>query len=615
MPKNRAYLALAALVLLGALLYLPSLSGDWLGDDYLLVVDANCADSLQDISKIATLDAGQCNYRPVRYISYALDAAVWGNDPWGYRLTNLLLHLLATVLAFFLGRAVGLAQRSALLVAAVFCLHPVQADAVAYISGRRDVLMGLFYVAAALLATHASRSRNLPPPQRWILGATALLLSVLAILTKEMAVTAPLMVLFLLTLGPAFGEEASNSEVAANIWSRTKGWLPLVIVGTVMCFFWIYYRGYAHPVSSIADEWLGGSIYRHVLAMVSISGKYVELLLVPIRLAGDYRPPITTIPSSPFSLPVLVGLLWNGILLYWALKAWRQRQYLQFFGVAWYLIGMLPVSNIIPHHEYAAEHYLYIPLIGLSIALAAAIDARLEGPITASANRLLVACLIVALAALSVRTAYRAADYRSELAHASATLAWYPESVRGHARVGLALLRESRFDAARPHLEFVLASTPRDSIPRKDVLRELGVYYANHGKRGLAIRLLEEHASFDAQNTRVLHHLAKAYIESQRFSKALPVLEQLANTKPDNPLYSYFLLLAAHQAGRTELARRTVERALREAPKDFATLLLAARVMKNEEPERARSIAKKARREATSAQQREQANEFLRSLE
>ena len=127
------------LVLAVFFVYFNSLPNEFIFDDVPLVQNSlwitsgNFADILR-------------SYRPLRYISYALDYRIFGMNPAGFRLMNMIYHALSVLALFWALKMFGLTKRAAFVSALIFAVHPVNTDAVAYISGRRDVLMGLFYI-------------------------------------------------------------------------------------------------------------------------------------------------------------------------------------------------------------------------------------------------------------------------------------------------------------------------------------------------------------------------------------------------------------------------------------------------------------------------------------
>lgn len=567
------------LLLLTAILYATSLGGDWIGDDILLVVNATCADSIEDIFAILRLESGQCNYRPLRYISYAFDNLLWGNDtPFGFRLTNLLIHLAACVVLFIIVQHFNPTQQIPWLIVGLFALHPVQVDSVAYVSGRRDVLMGLLYLLAVLAAMSSVANRPSNRIRSRLLAGAAFFACALALATKEMAISAPIVVVAILLIGdkwPLADSIKTRFHLRDLNKKLLKSWPPVLIAG-VLSGGWLWYRGIQNPVSGLAGQLLGGDLGTHILTIFAVSSKYPEMLLVPIRLSGDYRPPVVDIPEGIWVVSVWIGIFWNATLLYWLYSSITKRHVTEAFGIAWYLVAMLPVSNIIPHHEYAAEHYLYIPIIGLSLTLSATLSRYIRRH--PDRRPLITMLLVMLMTILAIRTATRISDYKNELSHANATLHWYPNSVRGHARRGLALLQKNDFDRARPSLEFVLASSPSDTVPRTDVLRELGIYYTNNGNYRLAERLLTEAQSLTDRQKRIDHHLAKLYVETDRLDDARQILERLFHQEPDDPIYCYFLASTALKQRDLQFADRIVQQCMTLTQSDLDVFLLGARI-------------------------------------
>jgi hypothetical protein len=147
----RKALALLFAVTLSFLAYSPSLRGEFVFDDHPLLVENDCHRSLRRIPELfAWRGGGLCTLRPLRFVSYALDHALWGDRPLGYHLTNVVLHGVVGFLLLLLLLRLGLDPWLALIAASFFLLHPIATEAVAYISGRRDLLMALFSLLGAI---------------------------------------------------------------------------------------------------------------------------------------------------------------------------------------------------------------------------------------------------------------------------------------------------------------------------------------------------------------------------------------------------------------------------------------------------------------------------------
>lgn len=619
--KTSIFFRLAPLLLVAAcaVVFMPALGGDWLGDDFHLITETSCNHGVENIPAMLAQEAGRCNYRVLRHISYALDYSVWGLNPLGYHITNLVMHLLAVLLVYFSSLRLGLKRSFALFGAAIFALHPVQVDAVGYISGRRDVLMGLGYLLAFYGAIRLSESLKEPknaqkpaktakPRVLWII--LMLMGSVVTVATKEMGVTIAAVVALFFLLGGA--KVLSDPSAATKTpWRRLWRYRWLIValaIPSAVVFLWY---GLLHPVSTVTGQLFGGTLELHLATIFSVHGRYVELILAPIRLAGDYSPSAIAIPEYIFNLPslfgflVIAGIIWAGISLY---KRGRLRAS---FGLFWYLITMLPVSHIIPHHELAAEHYLYIPLAGLALVagdLAQAFwekiqldpasvgdeeEASLVAAQQIARRNILIVLMLLCTGALGARTFLRGADYQNDITHAGATVKYFPQSVRGRARLGLGLLKAEGFKEAEPHLSFVLGTNFQGSA-RRDVLRVLGRYFVEHDDYQKSLKLLEEYRELSPGDKGTLAALSKAYFELGDLPAALKLNRELVERWPESAEYRYKLAVTAWILKEVELAQEQVNEALKLEPEDVDSLLLAANIALLERPQEARRLLTRA---------------------
>ncbi|MFU8806299.1 MAG: tetratricopeptide repeat protein [Bradymonadaceae bacterium] len=611
----------SVLVLFTLLAYGPSLDGGWIADDPILIVQNTCTHGIENIPSIIRQEAGSCNYRPLRYISYAIDHSIWGLNPWGYRLTNLLIHFGSIILVYLLLLRLGLSRLGALFAAMLFALHPVQADAVAYISGRRDVLTGFWFFAAMLAAAYL----RAPLTRNNALHNAALLLicmisGALSIFSKEMGVTiAPVVILFLL-----FGGASAIRSGEAGFSQLKKRIVPLIIVGIPLLLaagHMTLDRGIRRPVSTMANSLFGGTLESHIATVLAVHGRYVEMIFFPLRLPGDYSPPAIHIPDSVFELAPLLGAAWllvlTGAAFFFARKSWWREA----FGLSWYIITMLPVSHIIPHHELAAEHYLYIPIFGLLLTIASLLE-RLFTRIAQGDKLRRVALVVASLLILTMlaRTLARSVDFLDEYSHAAATVRYVPESVRGHARVGMDLLNQDRYDDALPHLHFVL-STEFQGTSRTDALRALGIYYAENGNYPAAVRLLDEYMAFGPKNLAVIRALGMAHFRMGNLEAAHNIHKLIAQEAPDSATDHFNVALTAFQLQRADEAYAALQATLERDPTHLDALLMAALLLSNGDKTAALSYYKKASAvintttEPVSKQQRRLFKELTRVLE
>jgi len=362
--------AYAGLVLVIIVAWANSVGGGPIFDDHYLVVRQPCFKSWSGLVSILTLDGGACGYRPLRYLSYGIDHAIFGDVFWGYHLGNIIRHAFAAIVAGMVATCLMWSSRAGadpdgtggwptradwwcgVVVAMLWSLHPVQTDSVSYVSGRRDILAGMWTLVAVGGCVMARARGGL----WWLLPLWATLFGFMA---KESAVVIP--ALFLVW-------EARTGD--PRDWVRRHRWAAFaLVVGFVLAGFFIVYRGVIASHSHRAlTEWWGGSMHANFATVAMLQLRYWGQSFGVVGLIGDYHPDTIVLASGFGDLRALAGAslalvvcVVGGVLL-------RVRP-VAGFGLLWYMISLAPVSQIIPHHELYAEHYLYIPLFGLALTV------------------------------------------------------------------------------------------------------------------------------------------------------------------------------------------------------------------------------------------------------
>ena len=422
-PKHKwGWLALGLCCVLVVLVYTPALDGAYVFDDIPLLAGQDCWRGLGHIPTILGLEgsAGKCSYRPIRYVSFALDYSVGGLDPSVNHWFNLGYHLLTLLLVYLVLVRLGFRPLVAALVGCVWALHPVQTDAVAYISGRRDLLTGLFFLLSFLPLIKLTRREGRPNTPLTLTDLTlSLIFFWLAFQSKEMAITLPIIAIwYVFCARPSF----FLKHVRANYLL----YVALLALGLIFFLQRGVWDSHSHQ-----DSWWGGSVVSNFSTVLALVPRYLELLIWPSRLVGDYHENTIAIAGGPTDLRTILGAV---VLLSWATAIWislKRGWDRTAFGLGWFLITMLPVAHIIPHHELLAEHYLYLPTVGLGIVLASGVEriwtVREQHP--RRARMLLVGLLIVG-AAFGARTHVRCYDWETELSFNLAAYRHAPDNQR-----------------------------------------------------------------------------------------------------------------------------------------------------------------------------------------
>ena len=440
-------------------------------DDQLVIVD--------DPAVRLPLSAGFDGlvYRPLRTLSYRLDHAIAGLDPRMFHLTNVLYHGVTVLLVATVVTRLGATPAAAIVGALVFAVHPVQADAVTYAAGRRDVLCGLFYAAGVLAYLGWRRTGRV---SSLVLAASAY---VLAILAKEMAITMPVVCVLVDWWQRRRGAETDGATPRrpGAVGLRLAWVAALAGVGVAALAF-----TYGGHVLRIATErpWHGGSIGANFATVARVWVKYLQLMLWPATLSVDYSFdafPVSTSAADPWALASLVVL---AFVACGAVASWRRGGRVG-LGLAWAAVALLPVSHVVPFRELLAEHYLYVPMMGIALVVSGAMDAVL---VRWPARRTVVTAVAgVIVVALGARTAVRNRDFVDRIALWSATVAAFPRCERAQYNLGQAYFEKSRLADAE-HAWLAAAALQPDDV---EAQRGLAMLYYRLGKRDVAAEKMD----------------------------------------------------------------------------------------------------------------------------
>ena len=440
--RTDLFLALC-LALAIASAYARALGGPFVFDDQTAIVGNETLRSLTPLSRVLQQPPDlTISGRPLVALSLALNYAVGGLDPRGYRATNAAIHWLAALLllgvvrrtlesprlaARFGAHARGLAFATALL----FAVHPLASEVVCYVSARTESLMAVSYLGALYCAI---RARGAARPAGWVAAAVGS--CALGMASKEVMVSAPLVVALheIVFWGRA---EGAKRRVRAATWlglALTWGLLAALVLGA------------PRADSAGFSLWVTPSIY--LANQARVLPRYLWLVLVPHPLVFDYGTP----------QPIGLGDAWLGALLLAALLAlslyslWRWPA-AGFVGIACFAI-LAPSSSFVPvASEVGAERRMYLPLaalIALGVTGAWSLFARGRAPRFAP---WLAGAAALALGALAFA---RAGDYRSEVALWQSDVRAMPANQRAHYNLAKALERAARIPEARAEMALAI---------------------------------------------------------------------------------------------------------------------------------------------------------------
>ena len=479
--------------LVAVLPYMGVLDSPYVFDDVKLVRDntelgaggpgvlGEIAETFDVTSRQWSGDELRANYRPLRFLSYRLDyylSTVFfsekdfnpGEDPpppFFFHLQNIFWHALNAVLVFLLGRRLLGSDAGGLITALLFALHPVQTEAVTYISSRRDVLSTFFFLGCLVLYLRSPRAQQ-PGWGTLLLGPVLLAAGLLA---KEMVVTLPAVLLLVdLVRRPVWGGRRLAFHALLWLVALTSIAITLSTPGLV------------------ASEAGGGG-----LAVIYNASRYVirylELLVFPVSQSIDYSYAAITESSGLFSPPAVVVsmLLVLGLVL---LSVWAYRRGRGVLGLAilWFLGTLVPVLQFVPIAEQFAEHFVYLPSIGIAL---------LAGYLLLQAWKwnqfyggAIAKALVILLVVLTVR---RNGDWDTRESLYASAVREQPQCARAHFEYGNALIDSTVLGSLAGSLAaLVMFDRALEIWQNRPLETYLGYKLRIHAQRGLIYSVLGE---------------------------------------------------------------------------------------------------------------------------
>ena len=501
--KLKILLAFLSFIFLPFLIYANSLRNGFVFDDIALIVENPMITTLENISYFLGVYTSDPSYRPMRFISYAIDYYFWGLNPAGYHLSNILFHAVTSLVVFgIVFRCVG-SYWCALCSALFFSLNPVQTDSVTYLSGRRDILCALFYLSGFYCFL---RYRTHPKVAAYLI--LTFFFYLLALSSKEMGVTLPLL-FFAYDFVEVTSSEKRIWKGFKEVWSRYyRLYIPLLITGAGYAYYKLFV---SYP--STQRGFLGGGIVNHALSVVKILAYYLKLLFLPVVLNADYSYNAFPLPHGIREAGTFCALVVLAGVFYLIARLLTRGKVIA-FGLLWFFITILPVSQVFPHHELMAEHYLYLPIVGISLVAGYLIREITRGY---RFRRTAAGLYVLMLVIFAVRVVDRNRDWKDGLTLWSKTVSTAPECLRARNNFGVELLNQGRYQEALAQHEKALELNPR--LP--ETMSNLGTVYARLKDYDQAIRWYQMALKHNPQNPKIYVNLFNIFQEMGKEEEAI----------------------------------------------------------------------------------------------
>ena len=489
------------------------------------------------------------NWHPLTWMSHMLDVSVYGLAPWGHHLTSLALHLANTLLLFAALRRLTRSAWPSLAVAALFALHPLHVESVAWVSERKDVLSTTCWFAALWAYAHFVER---PGAGRYALVAACFVLGLLA---KPMMVTLPL-TLLLLDVWPL--RRASGG--LASLWPLVAEKLPLLALSLAASVTaWLAQRSFG----AVTDTPLAT---RLATAALGTAG-YLAKMVWPVRLAAFYpwraHPPVAEVVVSTAALVAITTVAWLG----------RRRAYLP-VGWLWYMVTLAPVSGLVRiGQQEMADRYTYVPLVGVFVMLAWG-AADLAPHLSSRARAVATTAALLLAAALALGTTRQVATWRDGVTLWEHALAVGGNSTVSQTNLGVALEKAARYDEAASHLTEAVRLEPRNArahVDLADVEFARGRWAEAASGYARALELDPADAATRQSLAMTHYNLANREWHAGRLDAAASEYREGLRWRPDDAGLHRALGMVLAEQGRSAEAVASLERSLALDPANVFT--------------------------------------------
>jgi len=531
-------------------------------------------------------------WHPVTWLSHMLDCQLYGLKPAGHHFTNLIIHMINTLLLFWLLKSATLRIWPSAFVAGLFALHPLHVESVAWISERKDVLSTMFWLLTATTYVWYVRRSGL---WRYLL---VIVLFMLGIMSKPMIVTLPFVLLLLdywpLQRLPSYLDGKRQAQCHRHwfaVYRPVLEKIPLFVISGVVAYVTLISQNHNDALKSSIDY----SVYVRVANALIAYATYIFKMVIPIRLAIFY-------PHPGNSVSLIKAVAAAGMLIFITIGVFRIAKKRPYFLVGWlWFVGtLLPVIGLIQVGDQAmADRYTYISLIGLFIIISwGCADIMAE---RRSQYRVLEILAVSVLMALGISTAVHLRHWRNStllFGHAARvtkdnilalgtlglaslkdgdyvvaddffeqSLAINPDFMLGRLLYGKSQLQQGKLEKAEEQFKELLQRDPNGEIPHQAMVE----LYERQNKPGKALSHLTsviEYSSFPEPAMRELIPmlLEGEHVEQKQLHRIAEVLEQYCGGKQaGNAIALDALAVCYYVSGRAPEALAKAEEALGRA--------------------------------------------------
>jgi protein O-mannosyl-transferase len=542
--RRRAFILALVLAVVTILVYRPAWNGGFLWDDDVYITNNELLTAPDGLRRIWFSLDSPSQYFPLVYTTFRIEHTVWGLNPSGYHWVNLLLHIANALLVWAV--LARLKVPGAWLAGAIFALHPVQVESVAWITERKNVLMGFFFLLTLVAWIAFVDARTKRP---WLFYGLALILYLLALSAKTTACTLPAALFLILWL--------QRKPIS---WKRIFQIIPFLVLGIAMGALAIWWERYHQGTSRAVFAFL--SPIERVLVASRAVWFYLSKLIWPFKLTFIY-------PQWDIAPTHFLNYAWLLAGLILCLAMYFLRRYVGRsveVAAAFFVVTLSPVLGFIMlytfRYTFVADHYQYLACIG-PIALASAGLVNLADTLK-NGRPLIVSAALCVVASLATLTWRQAAMYGDIETLWRTTLARNPGCWMAHNNLGIVLFQKGQLDEAIAHYRTTLQMQPNFW----DAEYNLGSALLGKGQVDEAIVYCDKAVSMEPNDPDARVALANALLQKRRIDDAIVHYQKAVTMRPDYFLARYGLGHALLEKGELDAAMDNCRAALSIRPND-----------------------------------------------
>ncbi len=477
------------------------------------------------------------NWHPLTWLSHMLDCELFGLHPLGHHSVSVLIHIVNALLLFWILNSITGSMWASAFIAAVFALHPLQVESVAWAAERKTVLSGLFWLLTTAAYIHYARK---PTGSRYLL---VFLIFGLCIMTKPVVVTLPL-VLLLLDYWPL--DRVRRGQIGRLIVEK----IPLLVLSGLLSVLTFKAQQGAGTVISLESIPLGYRISNIFVSYISYIGK----MIVPRGLAIFYQSSHTIFPKTEGWFCAILFFLISFLCIYMS----RRRKYTA-VGWLWYVGTLVPMIGLVQcGFQDMANRYMYLSMLGLLFIIGWAVKEFVE-----KRQRLRTAAILSAailLTVLVVLTRMQVKHWQNSLTLFEYGLETTTDNTTIETNYGIALFYEAgRLDEAASHLSKAVRLSPTFAKARNN----LGKVFLKQGKANEAVECFNELIQQKQDSAEVHYNLAIGLGMQNKYEEAIKQLSKTLEMDSDYPDAQNRIGIALMAIGKPDEAIWHFDQALR----------------------------------------------------